>query len=492
VAANNQDAYVCSDCIGDKILKEIVPSEGEPEQCTFCGTNANCLTLENLANQVHEVIEKNFYLTSNEPEGVDYHLAKEGLWERPGEQVHLVISRIAKVSEDIAEAIRDHLSEQFGYEAARDGEENPYGYDALYEENSVDDWRFQESWDFFKTNIKTRSRFFSQQAEEVLDEIFKGLGTLKTIHGTPIIREIQPTDKDRHFYRTRVSFSVRELKEILAAPSKRLGPPPSLSAKAGRMNAAGISVFYGAVDGTTCIAEARAPVGSYVVLGCFEVIRPLRVLDFDAFRGIYIEGSYFDSDYHTRWQRASFLKRLVQEISQPVMPRDEEFEYLPTQAVSEYLAQRIEPRLDGIVFHSSQTGGEGRNVVLFNHACRVEPYDLPDGTVIDFNMGWESDDDYDDSITVSERVPSKKKEESPPERTIGGAIPFDLDTFEPDTRGYAALSNDDADDGLDRRDPTLRLDVDGIRILHITSVKYEHHERSVSRHRTTNDKQRKF
>ncbi len=491
MSATGTDAQVCSECIGDKVLKDFVLSEGEPGQCTFCGTKANCLALENLANQVHEVIEKNFYLTSNEPEGLDYHRAKEGLWERPGEQVHLVISSIAKVSEDIAEAIRDRLSEQFGYEAARDGEEDPYGYDALYEENSIEDWRFQESWDFFKRNIKTRSRFFSQQAEKALDEIFKGLDTLKTIHGTPIIREIQPTDEDRHFYRTRVSFSERELKEILAAPVKRLGPPPSLNAKAGRMNAAGISVFYGAADGTTCIAEARAPVGSYVVLGRFEVIRPLRVLDFDAFRGIYIEGSYFDSDYYTRWQRASFLKRLVQEISQPVMPRDEEFEYLPTQAVSEYLAQRIEPRLDGIVFHSSQTGGEGRNVVLFNHACRVEPYALPDGTVIDFNMGWESDDDYDDGITVSERVPPEKKEESRPEMTIGGRSPLDLDAFEPGTRGHAAL-NDDADDDPDRRALTLRLDVNGIRVLRITSVKYEHHARSVSRHRTTNDRPRRF
>ena len=35
------------------------------------------------------------------------------------------------------------------------------------------------------------------------------------------------------------------------------------------MNAAGISVFYGAMEEETCIAEARAPVGSYVVIGRF-------------------------------------------------------------------------------------------------------------------------------------------------------------------------------------------------------------------------------
>ncbi|GAF69372.1 unnamed protein product, partial [marine sediment metagenome] len=51
---------------------------------------------------------------------------------------------------------------------------------------------------------------------------------------------------------------------------------------------------------------------------------------------------------------------------------------------------------------------------------------------------------------------------------------------------------DDADAGPDYRDPVLRLDVDGIRILHIRSVKYKHHERSVSRHRTTDEMLRKY
>ncbi len=48
------------------------------------------------------------------------------------------------------------------------------------------------------------------------------------------------------------------------------------------MNAPGISVFYGALDEATCIAEARAPVGSHVVVAKFHLLRPVRLLDFDA------------------------------------------------------------------------------------------------------------------------------------------------------------------------------------------------------------------
>ena len=60
------------------------------------------------------------------------------------------------------------------------------------------------------------------------------------------------------------------------------------------------------------------------------------------------------------------------------MPRDEKFEYLPNPGRVRYLASCVEPRLDGLVFPSSQTGGHGRNIVLFNHARLVESYDRPE------------------------------------------------------------------------------------------------------------------
>jgi hypothetical protein len=62
---------------------------------------------------------------------------------------------------------------------------------------------------------------------------------------------------------------------------------------------------------------------------------------------VMTDGSWFDPEFTTRSNRAAFMRHLVEEISRPIMPRDEEFEYLPTQAVSEYLASCVEQRLDG-------------------------------------------------------------------------------------------------------------------------------------------------
>jgi hypothetical protein len=467
-------ALVCEDCLGDEVLKALAQTGGEIATCSFCGQENKCVPLEKVANEIHGVLQEYFDLTPTDPQGSLEELrAREGLWDRAGEPVGSAIENIAGISKEIAEAVREHLSETVAYDPKE--EEAPYDSDAYYEEKGVDDWGYRESWGSYKTEIRTRSRFFSQHAQKLLDEIFDGIGQLTTASLKPVIREIAPTDANNFFYRGRVAFSEQDLKKILSSPVAELGPPPYRSARAGRMNAAGISVFYGAADEGTCVAEVRAPVGSYVVLGEFRIIRTLRVLDFDALQQIYVRGSHFDSNYHAKWRKAVFLRGLVHEISLPVMPRDEEFEYLPTQAVSEYLADRVDPRIDGIVFHSSQTAGEGRNVVLFHHASRVKPYEVPKGTSIDVDMGWHDGDDGDDSITVYENVPEEKKSPA---------------LSRPDTEGLLDWTVRDLSDLpspeeplIDSREPSLELQIDGIRALHIRRVKYEHAERSVSRHR---------
>lgn len=477
MSESDQRVYVCHGCVGDEFFKKEIQSDGDVETCSFCENRCKVFTLEDLADRIHGVIREHFYLTSIEPEGIDYRLVREGVWERPGEPISDVIADLAEIVEKIAEVVRKYLSDQHGYSTVRDGEEDPYADDALYEENRIDDLSFQETWNAFITEISSRSRFFSQYAQEALEEIFGETDTLTSFDGTPVIREILPTDDERYIFRARVCFSETELKKMLSVPVVQIGPPPSRKARAGRMNAAGISVFYGAMEEDTCIAEARAPVGSYVVLGRFEVIRPVRLLDFDALTKVYVEGSHFDPEYHTRRSRAAFLGRLVHDISRPVMPRDEEFEYLPTQAVSEFLAARTKPRLDGIVFHSSQTGGEGRNLVLFNHACVVESYELPTGTEIDVNMGWASEDDYDDSITIFETIPDDNPEQKQQDEVAEslGFGNFRMMDIPEDVPDYDTLYSD----------PTLRLDIDSLSVHEVRGVNYTTSTRHVSRIRST-------
>jgi len=486
---DTEEIRVCYECIGDDFLKKEVRSKGKQAVCSYCEKELETITIKSLAEQVHAIIEEHFSLTSDQPSPLEYAMSKESDWdwERAGDPVDQIIAEIANLEEEIAKDIQEHLSAQFGYPTIEYWEEDPYGDDAQYEKRKIDDWQFRESWSFFCREIKTRSRFFSRYAQNALKEIFGDLHKSSTFEGKPVIRVIDPSTKDRVVYRARVSFTQRDLEKILTSPVEELGPPPSRHAKAGRMNAQGISVFYGAMDANTCIAEVRAPVGSHVVLGQFEIIKPVRVLDFDMLNKIYVSGSYFDLEFSTRLGRNAFLRHLVSEIARPVMPADEEVEYLPTQAVSEFLAESFEPRIDGIVFHSIQTDGEGRNLVLFNHASVVEKYSLPEGTKIDINWGWVDKDDFDDSITVFERSPSQPTNITTPLDPPAPApmIPMNLDPL-PD------ISDENDEDNLSIFEPTLRLDVKKIEVHAIKAIRYEHPQRMVDRNRWSQDEHTDF
>ncbi len=399
-------------------------------------------------------------------------MAKEGEWEREGELAADIIADIAEISEDIAVDVRKFLSDLHGYQAVRDGEDDPYATDARYSPQTPDTYNFRDMWESFSQNIRFRSRFFSEYAQTDLDNIFGDLGAQATWGGIPVIRNISPQDADRFLYRGRLATSWAEVQKILSKPNDELGPPPPRQAKAGRMNAAGISVFYGAFDSDTCVAEVRAPVGAWVVMGQFELIRSVSLLNLDALANIRAQGSYFESTYRDALARSSFLGSLVDEIARPVLPGDETHHYLPTQVVAEYLASRA--KLDGMIFHSSQTGRTGKNIVLFNHASGNVKYDLAPGTTTTF-FPFEPDDDYGGLISVFEETPKPKP---PPEPNDD---PFGIGTVLPPDLDYP--SSDET--WLSTRVPTIQLVTNSVRVLDIEAVSYATKERRVMWHRLT-------
>ena len=467
--------YICHDCIGDRFLTKVVRAEGIRVACSYCNAVGEALPLDDLAQRIHEVLQDHFELTSNQPTGYEYMLAEEGWWERPGYPVANVIADIAEVSEEIATDVMELLSDHYGYLAIKDGEENPYSSDACYEEQGADD----SAWKTFCDQIRSHGRFFNRYAEDELTHIFGDLGTQKTFRSKSVIREISPDSQSGYIWRSRIAQSPKELEVILKSPAREIGPPPPRLAKGGRMNALGIPVFYGAMEKDTCVAELRAPVGSQVVVAKFNLLRPVRLLDLDALTEIWnIDASHFDPDYYKHEGRVASLRTLAQEICRPVMPQEKAFEYLPSQAVAEYLANKLDLRLDGIIFRSSQTGC-GRNVVLFNQACGVEPDDLPEGTEVEVYIPYdkygedhdEDDDSYIRHISVFETVPP-----TPATSPHNGDATF-LDA-------YLSLPRWDEDEELPTySEPTLRIDMKSIFVLDIKSVQYEYHYLKVSRHR---------
>jgi hypothetical protein len=237
------------------------------------------------------------------------------------------------------------------------------------------DTQFGETWSSFCNRIKHHERHFNKTATSLLSEILGPVVRGEWPRNGSAIRQTDPNGAEWLVYRGRVANSHEVRRAICSSPFKNLASPPPHLCVAGRMNPAGIGVFYGSFDIATCVAELRPPVGGSVVVGKFLSLRPLRVLDMTVLDEAAVSLSYFDPDFGRQSEFNEFLRGFHNEIKRPVIPGAEPLEYLPTQFVAEYLWSHVDPPFDGIIFGSSQISGGGRNLVLFPGASRVAGYD---------------------------------------------------------------------------------------------------------------------
>jgi hypothetical protein len=158
-----------------------------------------------------------------------------------------------------------------------------------------------------------------------------------------------------------------------------------------------------------------------------------------------------------------------------VMPDDEPYEYLATQAVADFLATNANPPLDGILYPSVQ-GGKGKlNVVLFHKAARVQPLDIPKGTEIVTQLYEQNDDGVEIYPWVWEEVPQKA---SPPEAAPIQLEPEGLLASEP-------LDLPDSEDyDYEGRGPMLKLDILDLQVHVVKGIEFNVESHSVHRHRT--------
>jgi hypothetical protein len=460
---------VCAACIGDRYLRNQVRAKKFVAECAYCGKRSHATTIGDLSEWIEVAFENHYYLTSPDAEGAELIAIKGGDadFERHGDSAVDAIAEAADISEEVAEDVRQVLEDRcYDHGKAEVGEESGFEDDSYYARLDVDDEEFREGWTQFESMLQKQSRFFLHGAELLLKEIFNGLADHKTQRGRRVIVEAGPGRKLASFIRGRAFRSDKDLEEALKRPDLEIGPPPHTFATAGRMNPHGISVFYGAVEARTAIAEIRPPVGSRVVTGRFELLRPARLLDVAALESVLVKGSIFDPGYRARLEQAKFLRRLSRRISWPVLPGDEPQSYLMTQYIAEYLA--TEAQLDGILYSSAQGGRGAQNVVLFHQMARVEKMTIPEGAKLSVSL-YDHGEDGGPDYWVWVQLPGKK------EKTAFDDFPL------PDFRFEAGNS---IDWNADNRKPALKLDPDSIRVCHVERVEFSTTDFDVKRHDT--------
>lgn len=455
-----QETFFCIDCIDDSYLKPQIIENAIQAECSECEKTNFVISCDDLGERIHNVLQDHYQLTPDEPEGWELYLAKENGWDRSGDEVNYVIQEIANVSPEIAGQLIDYLSEQ--YDPAGEDvliEISMYG-DAYYiSKENVDDSEFEYKWEQLKKSIREEVRFFNNEVKDTFDFIFKNIGQLKTFTGAAVVSYFQ---EDALFYRARVAHSGPEELEILKSLPESLGAPPSNLAKPGRMNAAGISVFYGALTQDVCIAEVRPWVGCSVIVGQFSPLRPLRILNLSLLEKAYLSGSLFDPSHFESLSRVQFLSKLVKDIGAPIAPGSEETEYLVTQVLAEYFQFVSTDLIDGILFDSVQfrrqvdQDGEqipDQNLVLFRRSSVLEPYNLPSNVEISVMFGFGDPEEPEPAYNIFEEIKENDKKQ------------FD---------GLEELND---------ANPAITLNMKSVGVHQIQSVNYSSAEIPVSRHR---------
>ena len=230
-------------------------------------------------------------------------------------------------------------------------------------------------WDEVKMTLEKENRFCNDSVASQLDYVFGAGEESEIIYSDPVASRIGPYDSRFSMYRARYFGSQDSLRKAMVVPDMELVRPPSKLAKAGRINAEGISVLYGANRKKVALSEVRPPIGSHAVIFRINVIDHIRLLDVEKLKNMLNE---IFSDTNDEYSRGNFVSKFENQISKPIMPEDESTEYVVTQVISDYLAKMEDPDIDGLIYKSAQKKEEGKNIVLFHNSSIFRPFDESD------------------------------------------------------------------------------------------------------------------
>lgn len=224
--------------------------------------------------------------------------------------------------------------------------------------NGIDELSY--SWESFKHIVKHEMRYFfatrtTGSGDMTALQVLTAVSDLGENHPA-----VWPAPCPSPLFRARMATSQTEASNWRHAGD--LGPPPPEWAAANRMSPAGISIFYGATDRATAIAEVGAHAAHrFVVTGEFTPTRELHLIDLTNLPEL---PSIFDETAHAEYFVVRFLQRFIEDITLPVeLDGHEHIDYVPTQVFTEYFRYAFPDRVDGLMFPSAQ--GPGINVVVF-------------------------------------------------------------------------------------------------------------------------------
>jgi hypothetical protein len=347
--------FVCARCVDDPYLKAYIGDAAVETTCDFCGRTAS----ERIAADADDIID-----FVREAIGVEFADPADELMFDEGDYVGDYCD-----TADLLERLGNPLGDGAFNEAVVVAGSDSFWCERDYYGDSLDD-ELLDDWGQFVETVKHEARYLFLALAQGRDDdrrfgrrVRRGGDMLAAI-GRLILHHdlMQPIGEGTPLYRVRTSDVGKTFRT-----AADLGSPPRDKAPPNRMSPAGISMFYGALDPETALAEARGPDDDVASVADFRSTGRLWIADLERLPEV---PSLFDRERRENRAEIRFLHRFAETLALPVA-RDgrEHIDYVPTQIVCEYLRHVSrdwdnEGTLDGLAYRPTKVPG-GRCVVLF-------------------------------------------------------------------------------------------------------------------------------
>jgi len=350
------DKNVCGKCFGESFIRKYIKKNGSRGKCSYCDKTLNILPF----NTVIKIISEGFsYLFED--------AADERPYDKDGE--HGFYGNTYDLYDIFWD---DHLG-LLADESLNEDIKSIFDEDVVYgcknEYHSFND-DCKSAWMNFQRVVKYQARFvfhFKNKFDNY--SYIDPLSTLELVQD--LIKELSlftELKENTVLYRCRQHEKKNEITE-----AKHLASSPlEYSLTNGRMNPAGIAMFYCSKNKDITIKEVVDESDTskrYFSTGIFRTKEKIKLVDLSHLPEI---PSIFDRKKNKNIETIEFLKDFIGDVIKPIKETDSIIEYIPTQIITEYIRYNQELDVQGIMYPSSKNNGD-KNIVLFhNHEESLE------------------------------------------------------------------------------------------------------------------------
>lgn len=334
-------ANCCINCFEDSYLIDFIIENGNESDCDYCGSqNVKCIGTEELTDEFQEFL--NIYEETTYGEHFGPYDDPIDAGERLIDliQIDWIVfsdSLEKDAQEDLLFEILDISYDECG-SISKDTYFSPC-------KNSFTYVSSDEAWQEFCDELKHSNRFFPEcnwrnQLESIAEDLKETLS------------------ENTVFYRARLGYKKDNGAKI-AYPSSEMGVPPLDKSKNGRGNPAGISYLYVATNIKTALSEVRPWVLAEVSVAKLKTNVSLNIVDLSIIK--WLKTPFGHRSLKDAIENLNLMRRLSSDLSTPVNPDSVDYEYVPTQYLTELIKYL---GYDGIKFKSSL--GDEDNLIIFD------------------------------------------------------------------------------------------------------------------------------